>query len=148
MTCRHAVGVLIVASLVCIVLACSPIPNPPLADCGTFSFDPKTDENPTGQAALFELTFTHNPTNCPIRCGNYWFVQALRPYDLDAGTFIQPYSTQQSRTVKGQSDEYFNGWALDRKHGRLLGWYGVTNSFQFDPPSGIQGGNISDGSWI
>jgi hypothetical protein len=59
--------------------------------------------------------------------------------DMDSGTFIQPYGTQQDRTVTGQGDNYFNGWAVDRKMGRRLGWYGVTDDFRFEPPSGIPG---------
>jgi hypothetical protein len=51
---------------------------------GGFTFDPKTDSNLTGQAALFELTFTHVANNCPISCGNYWFVQVIRLLDLDS----------------------------------------------------------------
>ena len=120
-------------------IACATIPNPPLADCGRFGFTPSTDTNSTGQAALFELTYTHVPRNCPISCGNYWFVQALRPLNTDTGEFLQPYDTQQDRMVKGQTDEYFNGWAIDRRKDRRLGWYGVTDDFKFEPPSGIPG---------
>ena len=119
--------------------ACDTIPDPPLANCGSFTFAPTTDTNPTGQAELFELTFTHAPGNCPISCGNYWFVQVIRPLDVDSGEFIHPNDTQQDRMVTGQSDGYLNGWAVDRKEGRLLGWYGVTNEFKFEPPSGIPG---------
>ena len=118
---------------------CSTIPNPALADCGRFGFTPSTDTNPTGQAALFELTYTHAPKNCPINCGTYWFVQALRPLDNDTGEYIHPHDTQQDRMVKGQSDDYFNGWAIDRKADRRLGWYGVTDDFKFEPPSGVLG---------
>jgi hypothetical protein len=120
-------------------LTCSTIPNPPLANCGTFAFVSKTDMNATGQAALFELTFTHDDKNCPISCFNYWFVQVIRPFDLDSGKIIQPYGAQQDRTVTSQSDDYFNGWAVDREMGRRLGWHGVTDDFRFDPPSGIPG---------
>jgi hypothetical protein len=95
--------------------------------------------NATGQAALFELTFTHDDKNCPISCFNYWFVQVIRPFDLDSGKIIQPYGAQQDRTVTSQSDDYFNGWAVDREMGRRLGWHGVTDDFRFDPPSGIPG---------
>jgi hypothetical protein len=132
------VCVVLVASLFVTAPTCSP-PNPPLAKCGTFTFDPKTDSNLTGQAALFELTFTHVANNCPISCGSYWFVQVIRPLDLDSGEFIQPHRTQQERTVTGQRDAYLNGWAVDRRMGRRLGWYGVTDDFRFEPPSGVQG---------
>lgn len=117
---------------------CSTIPNPPLADCGRFGFTSSTDTNRTGQAALFELTYTHVPKNCPINCGNYWFVQALRPVDIDTGEYIQPHDTQQDRIVKGQSD-YFNGWAIDRTPDRRLGWYHVTDDFKLEPASGLPG---------
>ncbi len=136
---NQRICIAVVSSLVLSASTCPTIPNPPLANCGTFSFEPTTDTNVTGQAALFELTFTHRPQSCPIRCGNYWFVQVLHPMDMDSGKYIQPFGTQQDRTVTGQVDESFNGWAVDRREGRRLGWYGVTDDFKLEAPSGIPG---------
>jgi hypothetical protein len=76
----HRLCVVLVASFCASAFTCSTIPNPPLANCGTFTFEPKTDSNVTGQAALFELTFTHAAQNCPISCGNYWSYRRFAPW--------------------------------------------------------------------
>jgi hypothetical protein len=95
MVLYHRVCVVLVALFCVSAPTCSP-PNPPLANVAG-PFDPKTDSNLTGQAALFELTFTHVANNCPISCGNYWFVQVIRLLDLDsAETSYNP--TAHSRT--------------------------------------------------
>jgi hypothetical protein len=108
---------------------------PPNPSCGKFTdFRGSTDANRTGQAALFQLYFSYAAAGCPCQCGKYWFVQAIRPLDLDTGGFIHPNDTQQDRMVTGQTDEFFNGWAVDRLEGRKLGYYAVNDDFTLPPP--------------
>lgn len=128
----------VIAALVIFICTSAPscVPAPLPSDCGSFSFSQR-GANTIGslQQSQFELTFSHDGKMCKISCGNYWFVQALRPMDLDTGKFIQPHDTQQNRTVGGQADNYLNGWAIDRTDGRHLGWYGMTDDFTFEETS-------------
>ena len=123
------VCLLLVVSFGTFATSCSTIPNPPLGDCGRFGFTPSTDTNSTGQAALFNLIYTHVPKNCPINCGNYWFVQALRPLDIDTGEYIQPHDAQQDRMVKGRATSISTaGRSIEKRVGGSDGTASPTSS--------------------
>lgn len=128
------------AALVILLGASAPSCTPTLpANCGSFGFTPSVHTNPDGKtAAQFQLSFLHKGASCAITCNDYFFVQALKPVDLETGEILQPHDTQQDRTVTGQAEDYLNGWAIDRQADRRFGWYAVNDSFQLEP-SGIPG---------
>jgi hypothetical protein len=96
--------------------------DPGIRQCGTFRFAGSTDQNNTGQAGLFQEYFTYDSSKCGCSCNKIWFVQMLRPMDVNGGAIIQPNGTQQTRMVKS-SDKAMNGWAIDRPEHFQLGFY-------------------------
>jgi hypothetical protein len=109
----------------------NPLPN----NCGSFTFQPEDVGFgvPPGVQALFTLWFGHKSQGCPVTCGRHWFIQAIRPMDLDTGKFLHPNDTQQDRMTHDNDDNFYNGWAIDRKEDKNFGYYGVSNQFNLEP---------------
>ncbi len=109
--------------------------------CGSFTFSPEAPEAlaPVGSQGQFALSYQYNGGTCPVQgCTQYWFIQAIRPWDMDSGKFIQPNGTQQARTVTGNSDDSMNGWAIDRAEGFKFAWYHLNDDLSLEQ-SGIPG---------
>lgn len=103
--------------------------------CGRFEFTSSVDQNSTGVAGLFQLDFYHEPSKCasPCTCEKIWFIQILRPIDVNTGEIIQPHPAQQDRMVK-DADPAMNGWAVDRIERRKFGYYGMKDDGTLDAP--------------
>jgi hypothetical protein len=66
----------------------------------------------------------------------------VRIIDLDTGNFVSPGPQQQARTVTGQTNPAYNGWAVDRLEGKKWGYYGRNDDGSF-ASSLTPGGNLS-----
>jgi hypothetical protein len=98
--------------------------------CGTFAF---TGAAHNDRGVEVELDFPFDPGACgaACTCNTVAFVQLMRAIDLETGEFLAPNSEQQNRLVTGQATDTMNGWAVDRTHGKIWGYYGRNNDGSF-----------------
>jgi len=107
--------------------------------CGTFTFDGRvihdTQDPARAVGAAFKETFTFDPAKCGCSCNQVWFVQILRPKDVQTGEIIQPHAAQQGRMVIDPAHPELNGWAVDRLDGVKFGYYAMNDDGSVTEPS-------------
>src|SRR5262245_32939407 len=122
---RRAVAVSVLLAVPGMLVAC----GAPSTPCGRFSLS----HSPRDQGIRVTVTFTVDSTACggtPISTDRVVFIQMIRIQQMATGRFWGTgglagiNDEQDGRTVTGQADARFNGWAIDRDYGRRWGYYG------------------------
>jgi len=128
----------LLGATVLLAIGCGPATVP----CGSFTFTgtPHSDHGITNT-----VSFSFDPAACGARacnCNTICYIQIVRIYDMQDGTYLQPHSEQTNRMVTGNPTPAFNGWAVDRLAGRTWGYYGRNNDGTFASTL-TTGGNTS-----
>jgi hypothetical protein len=142
----HAAAIVVIVAIVC---GCSSHTKktaqaapPALQPCGTFTFSGRVNDLNTG--IINTVSFSFDPSKCsaaPCTCESICYIQMIRVFNMNSGAFLNVSGNQEQRMVTGQSDEDFNGWAVDRLDGKKWGHYGREDDGSFVPSKIITGSN-------
>jgi len=103
-----------------------------VSSCGTFSFSGADHGN---HGIHCTIGFAFDPARCqadPCTCNTICYIQMMRCTRHSDGAILQPLSEQAERVVTGQSDERYNGWAIDRFINMDWGYYGREDDGTFN----------------
>jgi hypothetical protein len=98
----------------------------PTRRCGVFTFNGTVNDGADLNSLPMSLSFDFNPAACgsSCNCSPVGYIQIVRNYDLDDGTYIYPTSEKEDRATA-------YGWYIDRVEGRKWGYYGMNDNGTF-----------------
>jgi len=98
----------------------------PTQRCGTFVFTGTPFDGIGINSLPMRLSFDFNPSACgsSCNCDPVGFIQMVRNYDLEDGSYIYPSSEKEDRATA-------YGWYIDRVEGRRWGYYGMNDDGSF-----------------
>ncbi len=106
--------------------------------CGDFTFTGTIFDTSTSNGINMNLRFNFNPADCgsDCSCDTVCYVQMVRTYAFDGGTYLYPSSEKSNRATA-------YGWYIDRLEGKIWGYYGRNDNGSF-ASSLVPGTNTTD----
>jgi hypothetical protein len=98
----------------------------PTRRCGVFTFTGSVNDGSSSNSLPMNLSFDFDPAACgsSCNCNPVGYIQMVRNYDFEDGTYIYPSSEKEDRATG-------YGWYIDRVEGRKWGYYGMNDDGTF-----------------